>query len=120
MPFADGTRSVSGNTNTSFELSPLSFFESFVDMGHELPFILSDWEILPNNYMGNARTTRKNSTLKQVTMRDFNWPNDRATFELENSPDYSFVHASGGFSFTHSVHPVDQQWRHACQANDIH
>lgn len=120
VPFVDETRSVGGNTNPSLELSPLSFFEAFVDMGHELPYILSDWECLPNNYMENSRTSRTNAKLKQVTMKDFNWPNDRATFELENSPGYSFVHASDGFSFSHSIHPVDQQWRHACQANDIH
>ena len=115
VPFVDDLRSVSGNVTPSVEISPLNFFETFLDTEGELPHMQVVAADLPNDEMRLAYTARSNSELKAAEMlyNGYEGGEQEHFLSLEQSPGYSFVYADGGFSYTHDVHPVDQQWRHA-------
>lgn len=120
VPFIDDVKAVSGNTSPSLEISPLDFFEAFVDSNHELPYFEVTESHLPNSKMDVCHDSRQNATLKTVKLRDWNYPSDLNTFELEQSPGYKFINCADGFEVHHEFHPVDLQWRSALIPNDFH
>jgi hypothetical protein len=115
IPFVDDLKGVAGNVSPAVEISPLGFFEAFVDVQGELPHITVYPADLPNNEMKQPFMDRESCTLKTVPLTFNNWEGgENETFIcLEQSPGYEFVYADQGFTFSHNVHPVDQQWRHA-------
>lgn len=115
IPFVDDLKGVAGNVTPSVEISPLNFFEAFVDVHGELPQINVNASDLPNYNMSSPFCTRSKSKLKRVLLAYTNYEGGEAEsfLSLEQSPSFQFVDAMEGFEFTHTIHPVDQQWRHA-------
>lgn len=113
VPFLDDLTSTGGNVTPSVEISPLTYFEAFCDTEGELPFMNLREEDLPNLKMKSPFCSRANSTLKTAIMYYSNWEGTDDFMQLEQSPGFEMVDVATGFSYTHHVHPVDQQWRHA-------
>jgi hypothetical protein len=115
IPFVDDIRSTGGNSNASVEISPLTHFEAFTDVHGELPMMEVNGKDLPNNEMTTPFTDRSHSTLKVINLVYNGYEgSDREHFiSMEQSPSFQLVDAAAGFSYSHEVHPVDQQWRHA-------
>lgn len=118
IPFVDTIRSTGGNNTPTIEVSPLDFFEAIVDVHSEMPYAEITEDALPNKKMDSPHANRADSALKQITLKDLNFPQE-PKYELEQSSGYTLVHAEEGFSYTHEFHPVDQQWRSCFWPNDI-
>lgn len=113
VPFLDDLTSTGGNVTPSVEISPLTYFEAFCDTEGELPFMNLTEGDLPNEKMKKPFCARASSTLKDAIMYYGNWEGGNDFMQLEQSPGFEMIDAAEGLSYTHHVHAVDQQWRHA-------
>lgn len=111
VPFIDDLKS-SDPPKPTVEISPLSWFEVFADFDHELPKFRAEASALPNTSMQQPFGDRSNCTLKKLPL-SFEPKDKRFRIHLEQSPNFSTVDASDGFSYVHHVDPVDIKNMHS-------
>lgn len=118
VPFVDDITSTGGNIAPSIEMSPINFFEVFVNKNDELPVYAVGPHDMPNTNMQRPFEKRSESTLKPVELcfAKEEHSNVRTTdlFQLEQSPNYGFINFKDNqFQYVHEVHYVDRKWTHA-------
>ena len=113
VPFVDDLKSSGSSVAPTVEISPINYFELFIDFDHELPKINQNQDTLPNTSFSKLFDTRTKSTLSRATLKYEPIIEGADCLELENSDNFMTVDASDGFSYMHQVDPVDKQNMHS-------
>lgn len=116
--FVDDIRTQGGSTTPSIEVSPLNYFECFIDKHQDLPEYTLMVNHLPNDLLYMPFGPRSKCTLHRMPLEIYTpmavtMGMASQFLQLEQSPGYTTIPIEQGFSYTHEMHEVDTQWRHA-------